>query len=509
MDALRGDGDETRRRGRANRQIIRREPAFRALPHITRSIPVYGLLAEDGLQRIHDVSLAILRDPGIEFRDDEAISIWKEAGAEVSGHRVRIDPDHLMSLIATAPEEFTLHARNPDRSVRIGGRHQVFAPNNGSPYVLDFDGRRRNAMLADLHDFHKLAYMSPGLHVDSSVTCEPMDIPVPHRHLHTAYSNLRHSDKPYMGGTTSRRAAEDSVEMARIAMPDLLANDQTVMISIINGNSPLVWDETMLTALKVYARANQAALITPFILAGASTPLSLIGAVTQMNAEVLAGIAFAQLLRPGCPMVYGQVAFAVSMLTGAPVVGTPELAHIQFIAGQLARRYRLPWRTSGAFSGSKVFDAQAGYEASMALQASMLSGANFIWHSAGWLEGGLCVSFAKFVLEAEQCEMLHRYADMPRFDDLDEVLDVIREVGPGGHFLGTAHTLRNFETALFMPKLLDSNPFEQWQGEGGLDANARSLARARELLKRYELPPMDEAVDEELQAFIRRRQAES
>lgn len=288
----------SRRGGRANRQTQRRAPGLRALPQIDREIPAYELLAGEALDRIHEASLAILRDPGIDFRDDEAVAIWNEAGAEVSGHRVRIDPDLLMSLIAKAPSEFTLHARNPQRSVRIGGRHQVFAPSNGSPYVIDLEGRRRSGTLDDLNRFHKLAYLSPGLHMTGGVTCEPMDIEVPFRHLHTAYGHLRYSDKPYMGGTTSRQAAEDSVAMARIAMPDHIANDRTVMISIINGNSPLVWDETMLDALKVYARSNQAALITPFILAGASTPLSLIGAITQMNAEALAGIAFAQLLRP-------------------------------------------------------------------------------------------------------------------------------------------------------------------------------------------------------------------
>ncbi|MFV0474276.1 MAG: trimethylamine methyltransferase family protein, partial [Pikeienuella sp.] len=401
--------DETRdaaprRGGRANRQAQRREPGLRAMPQVSRSIPTSELLGAEALDRIHEATLAILRDPGIDFRDDEAAAIWKEAGADVKGHRVRIDPDLLMSLVAKAPAEFTLHGRNPARSVRIGGRHQVFAPSNGSPYLSDLEGKRRKGTLRDLDDFHKLAYLSPGLHLTGGVTCEPMDIPVPHRHLHTAYGHLRYSDKPYMGGTTSRRAAEDSVEMARIAMPEHPAEDRTVMISIINGNSPLVWDETMLDALKVYARANQAALVTPFILAGASTPLSLIGAITQMNAEALAGIAFAQLLRPGCPMVYGQAAFTVSMLTGAPIVGTPEISHMQFIAGQLARRYNLPWRTSGAMTGSKAFDAQAGYEASLALQASMLSGAHFIWPAAGWLEGGLSVCFAKLVLEAEQCE---------------------------------------------------------------------------------------------------------
>lgn len=492
-----------RRGGRSNRMKLRSGPIVRTMPQISREISPYDLIDEEGLDRIHRASLDILQDPGIDFKDDEACEIWKQAGAEVSGHRVRIDGELLMSLIAKAPETFTLYGRNQERTVKVGGPNMVFSPSNGSPFVLDMDGRRRNGRLKDLNDFHKLAYLSPGLDLTGGVTCEPMDIPVPERHLHTAYSHLRYSDKPYMGGTTSRRAAEDSIAMAKIAMPEHMDNDRTVMVSIINGNSPLVWDETMLDALKVYARTNQAALITPFILAGASTPLSLIGSITQMNAEALAGIAFAQLLRPGCPMIYGQAAFTVSMQTGAPVVGTPEISHMQFIAGQLARRYRLPWRTSGAMSGAKTFDAQAGYESSLALQASLLSGANFIWHAAGWLEGGLCVSFAKFALEAEQCEMFHRFAKKPSFDDLDEVVAVIREIGPGGHFLGTEHTRKNFETAFFMPELLDSNSFEQWEAEGARDANARGLAKVRDLLARYEAPPLDAAIDEELLAYVR------
>ncbi|NKB65023.1 MAG: trimethylamine methyltransferase [Gammaproteobacteria bacterium] len=486
------------------RRAQRTQFNIKALPAIERGNPAYELLDEEALDRIHVATLDILRDPGIEFRDDEAAAIWKEAGADVSGHRIRIDPDLLMSLIAKAPEAFTLHARNPERSVRIGGRNQVFAPSNGSPFVLDLEGQRRNGTLADFNDFCKLAYLSLGLHVTGGVACEPMDIPVPNRHLHTGLGHLTMSDKPYMGATTSKQAAEDSVNMARIAMPDRLANDETVMISIINGNSPLVWDETMLDALKVYARANQAALVTPFILAGASTPLSLIGAITQMNAEALAGIAFAQLVSPGCPMVYGQAAFTVSMLTGAPVVRTSEISHMQFIAGQLARRYKLPWRTSGAMSGSKVFDAQAGYEASLAFQASMLSGANFIWHSAGWLEGGLSVSFAKFVLDAEQCEIMQRYAAPPCFDDLDKVIDVIREIGPGGHFLGTDHTRANFETAFAMPKLFDSNSFEQWESEGAKDTNKRAIESARDLLQHYARPPINESTEEELRAYVRK-----
>lgn len=493
---------EIKRRGRSRRMADRHSRDVRILEQKPRQIPYFEYGSDELVEKIHAMSLEILKNPGIDFRDDEACALWKAAGADVDGYRIRIDPAHLMALVAKAPSEFILHARDPAKSVRVGGKYSVFAPSNGSPFVIDFEGARRNGTLEDLNTFHKLAYMSPGLNLTGGVTCEPTDIPVPDRPLHVAYGHMRYSDKPFMGATFSKKAAEDCVAMACIAMPEHMAQDRTVMISIINGNSPLVWDETMLDAVKVYARTNQAMLITPFILAGASTPLSLLGAVAQMNAEALAGIAFAQLLNPGCPTVYGQAVFTVSMLTGAPVVGTPEISHMQFLAGQLARRYDLPWRCSGAMCGAKTFDAQAGYESSLALQASVLSGANYIWHSAGWLEGGLSVCYAKFVYECEQCEMFQRYGLYPPIDDLDEVLQSIRDVGPAGHFLGTEHTRRNFESAFFMPKLADSNSFEQWEAEGALDARARALNKARKMLSEYVLPPMDTAINDALLAYV-------
>jgi trimethylamine--corrinoid protein Co-methyltransferase len=279
------------------------------------------------------------------------------------------------------------------------------------------------------------------------------------------------------------------------------------MVSLVNCNSPLVWDETMLGALKVYARANQAVIVAPFALAGANTPASAVGAVAQINAEALAGVAFAQLCRPGSPMIYGHFLAAVSMKTGAPMAGTPELAFMNFMIGQLARKYRLPLRSSGMLAGSKRVDAQAGYEAIQNMYGAFLSGANFILHSAGWNEAGLGASFAKFVLDCEQVAMFYRLGQGPQFGDLEAALAAVREIGPGGHYLGTEHTQDHFQTAFFMPELLDNNSFEQWELDGAKDANARALEAAQRMLESYQAPPLDPAVDEALLAFIREREA--
>jgi len=496
------------RRSRAVRRTARLNAPVVMLPTLTRNIPVYEILDTEGVELIHQASLDLLEEFGIDFRDPEALAMWRDAGAEVAGQRVRIPPQLLLQLVAKNPEVVELHGRNPARSVRIGGRNMVFAPNYGSPFVRGFDGERRYSTLEDLQVFHKLAQMAPSLHLAGGITCEPVDIPVPTRHLHIADSLLRHSDKPFMGATTSRERAEDSVRMAQIVFGEIFVENHTVMVSVCNCNSPLVWDQTMLDAVKVYARHNQTVLLSPFVLAGASTPASTVGAVAQLNAEALSGIAFAQLVRPGAPMIYGQFLAPVSMRSGAPMAGTPEISLMNFMIGQLARRYKLPWRSSGMTSGSKMVDAQAAYEASMTMQSVLLSGANFVFHAAGWLEGGLTASVAKFTLDAEQMEMYYRFAQGVSVGDLDEVMATVREVGPGGHFLGTAHTRRVFEQAFFMPELLDNNSFEQWQAEGSKDAATRALEKARAMLDRYTAPALDPAIGEALSDFIARRESE-
>ena len=507
MTTFHSDTTQSRRRGREKRRRARTATPIVHMPALVRETPLYEILNDEGVELIHDASMRILEEVGIDFRDAEALDIWQEAGADVSGARVRIDRALLMSLIDQAPREFELHGRNPECSVTIGARNTIFAPTYGSPYVIDLNNERRYGTLEDLQNFHKLAYLTPSLHVTGAITCEPVDIPVSKRHLHVAYSALRYSDKPIMGATTAKERAEDTVSMARIVFGQDHLKDHTVVISVINCNSPLVWDATMLDALKVYARNNQAVLCSPFVMAGASTPASTAGAVAQLNAEALAGIAFGQLVQTGSPMVYGQFLATVSMKSGAPMAGTPEISQMNYMVGQLARRYGLPWRSSGMVAGSKLNDAQAAYESNMTMSGMLLSGANFVFHSAGWNEAGLSASFSKFMLDAEQVAMFCKAVSPVNLDDLDQCVETIKEVGPGGHFLGTVHTLQNFETAFVMPDLLDNNSYEQWLSEGAEDADTRGLKAAKAALDRYQEPGLDPAVDEALREFMTKRES--
>jgi trimethylamine--corrinoid protein Co-methyltransferase len=493
--------------GREGRRAMRAKPVV-SFPTLVRQIPVYEIAPAEAVELIHEESVKILEEVGIEFRDNEAAAMWKAAGADVQGYRVRIDRALLMELVSKIPPEFTLNARNPERTVRVGGNNQIFVPMYGAPYVRDLDNQRRYGSLADLNNFHKLAYMLPALHSSSSICCEPMEIPVPKRHLHIIHSALKHSDKPFMGIVTSKERAEDVMKMAGVVFGDDFVKDNTVVVSITNCNSPLVWDATMLDAMKVYARYNQPVILAPFALCGASTSASSVGAVAQVNAEALAGCAFTQLVRPGSPQIYGQFMVTIDMKTGAPMGGTPEAAQMMFLMGQLARKYKLPWRTSGFHVGSKLNDAQAGYEANMLMHAAILSGANYIWHVAGWLEAGLCCGYSKFVTDAEQLVGWYKYAQGVSFEDFKEAMQAIREVGPAGHFLGTQHTLEHFETAFFMPTLMDFNSFEQWSAEGSKDHDTRGREKARAMLEAYEEPKLDEGVAEALEAFIARREAE-
>lgn len=498
---------EGRRGGRASRRAERTSFALRALPPLERAIPVYEVLSAERLELIHDASCRILEEIGIDFRDDEALALWKDAGADVQGQRVHIPRALLMALLEQVPAELTLHARNPERSVRLGGDHTVFFPNYGSPFVRMEDNQRRYGTLEDLAKFHMLAHLSPALHNTGSVTCEPTDRPVPKRHLHITYSAIRHSDKPFMGPVTAPSRAEDALRMAAIVFGEAFVRDHPVMVSLVNCNSPLVWDETMLGALKVYARSNQPVICAPFTLAGANTPASATATVAELNAEAISALAFTQLVRPGCPMVYGHFLAAVSMKSGAPMAGTSELALMNLMIGQLARKYGVPWRSSGMLTGSKIVDAQSGYESAFNMLPILMAGAHLVMHTAGWTEAGLTANLSKFVIDAEQMEMVWRLGRGPRFEDFDEALRAIREVGPGGHFFGSAHTQAHFKDAFFMSDLMDNNSFEQWQLDGEKGLEARGFEAARRLLDAYEPPPLDPAIDEALHAFIAEREA--
>ena len=499
---------KSRRGGRAARRKERIGGPLVQKRYITREIPVYELLDEAGLQLIHDTSMQILEEVGIDFRDDPALAQWKEAGADVDGHRVRIPRELIAEKLEMIPETYTQVARNPERNVVVGGRNTVFAPTFGSPFVRDFDNQRRYATLDDLQNFIKLTYMTPALHHDGGVICEPIDVPVPKRHLDIVYSHIKLSDKPFMGVQSAPERALDSCKMCEILFGDGYMNDNVVMTSVVNCNSPLVWDASMLGALRHYASYGQAVLITPFIMAGAMAPVATAGAVAQLNAEVTAGLAYSQLVRPGTAMVYGSFLSTVSMQSGAPMMGTPETLQMIYCCTQLARRYKVPVRSGGMLTGAKVADAQAAYESMQTMTATLLAGTNFILHSAGWLEAGLTAGYGKFVMDAEQIAMLQSFSAGIDLSDNGLAMDAIREVGPGSHYLGCEHTQRNYLEGFFIPEVADNNSFEQWEAEGSKTQEQRAASIAQFRLDQYEPPILDEGIDEALLDFMARRKAE-
>ena len=499
----------TRGGARAARRAARAESAP-ALRYITRKVPVYDVLGEEGLSLIEENAETILAEVGIEFREDaEALALWREAGADVDGERVRFPRGLCRKLVQdTAPAVFTQHARNPERSVKIGGPHTVFVPAYGPPFVRSLDEGRRYATIEDFRNFVKLAYLSPALHHSGGTLCEPVDLPVNKRHLDMVYSHLRYSDKPLMGSVTAPERAEDSVEMMKRVFGAEFVEHNTVLTSLINANSPMVWDSTMLGALKVYARHNQATVVSPFILAGAMSPVTVAGTCAQLFAEALAGMAFAQLVRPGAPVVFGTFGSSISMQSGAPTFGTPEPGLVLFVAAALARRLGVPFRSGGGLCAAKTADAQAAYESANTLQHAMLAGVNFMLHVAGWLEGGLVMGYEKFVMDADQAGMMQVFLQGVDLSENGQAMDAIREVGPGAHFLGCAHTQANFETAFYRSPVADNNSFEQWEADGAMDAERRANALWKGMLERYEPPPIDPGIDEALQEFMARRKAE-
>lgn len=501
-------GRNSRRGGRSSRRTLRGDRRDPMLPSLKRGIPYTEPMDGEQIERIHEASMWILENVGVDFRDPIAPGQWKEAGAKVVGDRVYPDRGLIMDLIKTIPSEITLHARNAEKTVSLGEGKSIFVPMTGAPFIRDLEDERRYGTLEDLNIFHKLAHMSPGLHSTAHVICEPMDKPVGHRHLWITYSSMSHSDKTFMGMTTSGDNAVDVMEMCKILFGAEYLEDHAVTTGNVNGNSPLVWDETMLGALRAFSSHNQPVLCSPFVLGGANTPASTVPAVAQLNAEALSGLAYTQIVRRGAPAIYGHYLSTVSMASGAPMAGTPEISLMNFMIGQMARHYGVPWRTSNTLGGAKTFDAQAGYESATTLMAVCMAGANYIWHSAGWNEAGLHCSMAKFVVDAEQCAMAHRMTEGPRWDDFDEAVAAVQDIGPGGHYLGHTHTQDNFERAFFMPKLLDNNSFEQWQADGSKEITARALEYAKEQLRQYEMPALDEGKNEELLAYIAKREEE-
>lgn len=500
------DPEMSRARGRRR---IRRASGRTALgaPYITRRIPTYDIMDEESLARIEATAERILAEVGIDFRggDDRAIELWREAGAEVDGENVRFPPGLVREVLRSAPSTFTQIARNRGRSVEIGGPNVVFAPAYGSPFVMDLDQGRRYATLEDFENFVKLAYASPYLHHSGGTVVEPTDVPVNKRHLDMVYAHIRYSDRPFMGSVTAEERAEDSVEMARILFGAQELERNCGIIANFNVNSPLIWDATMTRGIRAYARANQGTVIVPFILGGAMGPVTNAGAIAQAHAETLVGCALAQLERPGAPTIYGNFLSSMSLRSGSPTFGTPEPAVGSLVVGQLARRAGLPLRCSGAFTTSKLPDAQSMMESATSMHAAVLCGANFILHAAGFLDGLLSMSYEKFMLDADYCGALARYYEGVSVTDDDLALDAFKEVGPGNHFFGCAHTMANYETAFFDAALSDNNTFEQWSEAGGEDSASRANKAWKQSLAEYEAPDLDPAIDEALQDFIARR----
>jgi trimethylamine--corrinoid protein Co-methyltransferase len=466
------------------------------------------MLDEEALARIEAQAFRLLETVGIEFRGDPAaLQRWQSAGAEVTETRVRTAPELVRQLLASAPAEFTQVARNPARSVRIGGEHQVFAPVYGSPFVRDLENGRRYGTLADFQRLVQLTHQLAPLHHSGFVTCEPCDIPVSTRHLDMLLAHMVLTDKPHLGAITEKSRAEDSIAMARLLHGDAVFDEHCVIMGNVNTNSPLLVDKVVTEAAEVYCGSGQGLIAVPFILSGAMGPVTTAAAIAQALAEAMIVGAYTQLIRPGAPFVLGNFLSSMNLRSGAPTFGMPEPLMSNLVVGQLARRLNLPLRCGGALTASKLPDFQAAAESADSMLSTVLGGANFVLHAAGWLEGGLATGYEKLVLDADR---LGAYEVVLRgFATDDDALgkDAYGDVEPGGHFLGSSHTLGHYTSAFYEAQLSDSNSVEQWEEQGAKDAARRSYDRWKKLLADYQPPPLDSARREALEDYVARRKS--
>ncbi|WP_136657803.1 trimethylamine methyltransferase family protein [Nitratireductor sp. XY-223] len=475
----------------------------------TRTIPAYGLLSERALVEIEKQADWILEKVGVEFRGDEvARDLLRDAGASVDGDRVRFEAGLARALCATAPERFLLHARNPLRTVTLGGDHIVLMPGYGSPFVTDLDRGRRYASIEDFRNFVRLTFMSPALHHSGGTVCEPVDIPVNKRHLDMVYAHLRLSDKPFMGAVTAPERARDSIDMARIVFGREIMESHAVIQANINVNSPLVFDETMSGSLRVYAEAGQCVCVSPAIFGGAMGPVTPAATAAQTLAEAMAGIALAQCVRPGCPVVFGSFHSTMDLRSGALTFGTPEAGHVTMALSQLGRRLGVPVRSGGGqITAANAPDGQAMLDSANALWATMISGAHQVWHAAGWLEGGLTMSYEKFVMDVDNCGAMLRLLEGMAVDDDAFARASYQEAGPGENFLSTAHTLRHCAIANYQSVLPQAGPFETWRERGSQSAAERANTVWKSVLAAYQPPEIDPHIDKALQDFMAERKS--
>jgi trimethylamine--corrinoid protein Co-methyltransferase len=470
--------------------------------------PAYNWLEPEALERIHDASLDILENVGLDFLDNETLDIWQRAGARVdrAARHVWIDRGLALEALATAPASFRWRARNPTHDVIIGGDAIAFGPCGGMVYVTNLDRGRRVGTMADYEQLLKLSQSCHALHFAAWEQVTAQDVAVNVRHLHRVRAGLTLTDKVVMEGAHGRVITADTLAMMRLVYGSL--DGDPVTGDVINVNSPLRYDERMLGGLITYARAGQATFITPTILAGAMSPATMAAALAQQNAEVLAGVTLTQLVRPGAPVLYGGFTAHIDLRSGSPAFGTPEGAWAALVGAQLARRYGLPCRGSGALTTSKATDAQAAYESLWTLWPAVLAHTNLIMHAAGWIDGGLTVSFEKFVIDLENLAMFQHFLEGFTVDDDTLALESIAEVGPGDHHLGTAHTQARYRTAFYPTSLSDRLGYDTWALAGGEDAATRANHVWKEMLAHYEPPPLAPAIAEALDDYVARRERE-
>lgn len=496
----------TRRRRRQREQQENNKSVPTLPPQPVSNVPVYDFLSEEQLKQVHDKSMQILEEGGIAFIYDEALSILKDHGVKIKGDVAYFDREMVMAYLAKAPSQFTWSARNPAHDVIVGGRHVAFAPVAGPPFVVDRENGRRPSQHKDLINFLKLTQMSPYLHTSGTEICVSTDVPIAYRHLEAMRAHFQYSDKPHMGIYHTGLTGQDSINMAKLVFGEEAMAQKHYLHCTVNVSSPRRLDDRMLSLLIAYARNNQIVCVTPFILSGAMGPVSILGTVAQLNAEALAGIVFTQMVRPGTPSIYGSFQAVIDLQSGAPVFGAPESQLALYMSGQLARHYRIPFRAAGAYASSKIIDAQGAYEAVMSMFPSMLVQPNFVLHAAGWLEGGLTAGYEKFVLDCEQLGMYATYLNGVNWDEDQWAMDaIIDEVPPGGHHLGTQHTMRHFKTAFYRAKLFDYDSGEAWMARGSVDSYERANKTYQAMLKQYEQPKLDQAIEDALDAYIEQR----
>ena len=467
------------------------------------------IASADQIESIHEASLRILRDIGMKVLDDETRALLAAAGASVDGQMVRFDPELVTSTITTAPAQFTLHARNPAHDLVIGADHLAFGAVASAPHAADLAGGRRAGNRDDFRNLLRLAQSLTSIHFTGGYPVEPIDIHGSVRHLEATLDLLTLTDKAIHVYSLGRRRNTDAIEMIRIArgITDEQLDEQPSIVTIINTNSPLTLDVPMSHGIIEMARRNQVVCVTPFTLAGAMAPITLAGALAQQNAEALAGLVLTQVVRPGSPFVYGGFTSNVDMQSGAPAFGTPEYWKTAMVGGQLARRYGVPYRSSNACAANGV-DAQAAYESMFSIWGAISGGVNFLMHGAGWMEGGLQASFEKMVIDADLLHMVSATLDPLVVDESTLAIDTIGEVGPGGHFFGTAHTQARFRTEFYRPLVSDWRNHESWIEAGRPDAAGRAAELAAGFLAEYEPPAIDDVVRDELSEFVARRTVE-